>query len=572
MARGADKRPVVTATRLPEAASSLPHCRVVVFSSQPPRAVARLVSRINREVPEARVTGIVYERRPREVFQKRIIAVLYSLHEWTFVRYACARLVRWVRILIARIGETLLRLITACPPRPNPNTRLGLKELGDFCQGLDCSLLVTTDLDSSQVTEFVRALQPDLGVIYGARILKSELFDAPRLGSINLHKRKLPDYRGEGPVGLWELLDGRKEIGITVHRVEPEPYTGAIVAAAEMPIDAFDTLTSLGLKAALIGDDLLVRAVTAYGGGQVVEKAQEGPSRTFEAPKPHYLWLHEKQITSHRPQYRSQRGRPAWNLLLRTIVLGPYVTIRNWSRRLRGGFPVIVLYHHLVTDRPHHLGISTERFLKQVQFLQTHYKIASLNEATQMLNMNTVRVPTVVLTFDDGYECNFINLRAVAEEAGFAATLFVTTQHVSSRKEFAHDLGRGQENFRPLSWEQVEGLSRNGFEIGSHTRSHFDCGSTDPVALQSEIQGSKADLESHLKRPVRFFSFPIGKPSNMSAPAVELAKSTYAYLCSTCHGPNFAPQGKEFFHVLRCSHPNNIWELELMVQSVLEFR
>jgi len=554
------------------AASSSRPFSLILLSSQPPRAVARLASRINHEVPGARVGGILYQLGARKTFWKRAIAFLYNLREWTFIRYSIARFLCWVPILLLRISEALMRLITACPDRPNGPTDFGLKGLADFSQGIDCSLLVTTDPRSPEVTGFVRRLQPDLGIVYGTCILQAKLFDVPRLGWINLHKRRLPDYRGEGPVGLWELLDGREEIGITVHRAEPESNSGAIIRAAELPIEPFDTLKSLELKAALVGDDLLVRSVVDFARGEVLERPQVGAGRTYEAPSQHHLWLYERQIASHRPRYQLQRGRPVWKLLLRTFMLGPYVMIHNWFRRLRGTFPVIVLYHHLVTDRPHHLGIPTELLLKQMQFLRTHYKIVSLGEAIRMLQTNTANVPTVVLTFDDGYECNFVNLRAVTEDVGVAVTLFVSTEHVSTRKEFEHDRERGQRNFLPLTWEQIEYLSRNGFEIGSHTRSHFDCGSIDRAALEREIRGSKTDLESRLGRPIRFFSFPIGKRANMSEPAVELAKSTYSYIFSTYGRANFAPRGGSFFHVSRCPHPNDIWELELALQSVLEFR
>src|SRR3989449_8383183 len=42
------------------------------------------------------------------------------------------------------------------------------------------------------------------------------LFRSPRLGSIKVHLHKLPDYRGAGPVGLWESLDDQEEISVTV--------------------------------------------------------------------------------------------------------------------------------------------------------------------------------------------------------------------------------------------------------------------------------------------------------------------------------------------------------------------
>ena len=62
----------------------------------------------------------------------------------------------------------------------------------------------------------------------------------------------------------------------------------------------------------------------------------------------------------------------------------------------------------------------------------------------------------------------------------------------------------GLEGFRPLTWEQVKHLDRQGgWIIGSHTRRHFDCGSMDAARLESEIRGSKADLESQVADETR---------------------------------------------------------------------
>jgi peptidoglycan/xylan/chitin deacetylase (PgdA/CDA1 family) len=209
--------------------------------------------------------------------------------------------------------------------------------------------------------------------------------------------------------------------------------------------------------------------------------------------------------------------------------------------------------------------------LRQAKFLREHYRIVTLSEAVEMLKSGTVKAPTAVLTLDDGYRDNFVDLRAVTEAAEIPATLFVCTQNVDLQKEFDHDLKLGVQDFWPLTWEQIEYLNQAGFEIGSHTRSHFDCGSNDIQALQQEIVGSKVDLEHRLGINVRFFSFPWGHPPNMSAEAFQLARATYPHVCSAFGGANFPSRHDQLRHLRRVSHPNDIWELELALQSVLDF-
>src|SRR5262249_40171457 len=145
-------------------------------------------------------------------------------------------------------------------------------------------LFITSDLHALETLEAVRTMRPDLGIVYATRILKPELFEIPRLGSINIHQRKVPDYRGGGPIGLWDLLDRQKETGVTVHRVPHRVATGPIVHATTIPIESYDTLQSLALKADVVGTDLLVRSISDFAHGLVQERPQQAAARTFRNP------------------------------------------------------------------------------------------------------------------------------------------------------------------------------------------------------------------------------------------------------------------------------------------------
>ena len=115
-------------------------------------------------------------------------------------------------------------------------------------------------------------------------------------------------------------------------------------------------------------------------------------------------------------------------------------------------------------------------------------------------------------------------------------------------------------------------MQREGFEIGSHTRSHFDCGSTNLAALRQEIVGSKEELQRQLEHPVHYFSFPFGLAKNISAEAMQLACENYSYVFSAYGGGNFATADGQVKHLRRSPHPNDLWELELTLQSLLELR
>jgi methionyl-tRNA formyltransferase len=81
----------------------------------------------------------------------------------------------------------------------------------------------------------MRAAEADLGIIWGTNILKESVFKIPRLGSINIHQGLAPYYRG-GPPVFWELYNGEREVGVTVHYVEPKVDTGDILVQETLPL------------------------------------------------------------------------------------------------------------------------------------------------------------------------------------------------------------------------------------------------------------------------------------------------------------------------------------------------
>jgi peptidoglycan/xylan/chitin deacetylase (PgdA/CDA1 family) len=561
----------MTISQLPTPSAISP-LKVTIFAGAPPAAVIRLVERMLAEAPEARVCGVLYERRRAQSLPRRVRSFLGSLRDPAFGPYVAHRIYQGFQDRLTHVADALLRAAHGCPRDPNGALEPSIEDLQAFCAARSIPFLDTHDVHSVEALAFVRAQDPGLGLVYGTRILRPALFELPTQGSINIHQRKVPEYRGGGPIGLWELLDGETEIGVTVHRVVQQVDAGPVLESTTIPIQEFDSLQSLALKAHVVGNDLLVRSVRRFATGTVVEEPQRGAGRTFKSPSPQRLYQLVKRLRKTRPTWSSSPTRPAFKLLARSFLLLPYAVVRNRRRRSGRSFPVVILYHHLVADRSHTDGITTDAYAAHVSFLRKHYRIVSLSQAVELLRSGHVDVPTVVLTLDDGYADNFLGLRAIVEQSGVPVALFVSTEQVRQRREFAHDVSANLRGFFPLTPDQVAYMNQNGFEIGSHTQSHFDCGSSDFAALRREIVESKADLEAWLQEPQRFFAFPWGQPANMSAAAVEIAHTTYPYVLSAFGGHNVPNADTRWWHLRRCPHPNNMWELELQVQSLLELR
>ena len=547
--------------------------RIVIFSSETPTSLHHFIRRLERDLPAIEIAGVLYEQRSSGLTRrKRIHRALRLAKNRDFRGFVGHRIQQNIDSKIQQLLDAILRFLHAAPKNPN-GPHMSLDTVIADCRERQIPFHLTQDIHDSASLSFVRDIAPDIGVIYGTRILKPELFSIPTRGSINIHKHKLPDYRGSGAPGIWELRDGRTEVTVSVHRVLKEVDAGPILGEIAFPIDRFDTLESIGLKANLLGIDLLINVLRSESLGQSSEVPQVGPSSVYKGYQAHQIFAIEKQLQANRSAsaFKPTYTRPSHKLMLRTLMY-PGAFMRNLRRRRQKAFPVVILFHHLITDKPKFMGLSTAQFAAHIRFLKKHYRIVSLPEAISQLRKGQVPVPTVALTFDDGYADNFLCLRAVAEREQVPISLFVCTKHVNDGNGFQHDLDKKEVGFAPLNWNQLRYFDQHDVVIGSHTRTHFDCGATEQQRLTDEIVGSRDDLFREIgPQAASYFAFPKGHPKNMSAPAIDIARQNYDVVFSACGGVNYTlPSGSQ--ELLRCAHPDSLWELELLMQGLLEFR
>jgi folate-dependent phosphoribosylglycinamide formyltransferase PurN len=91
------------------------------------------------------------------------------------------------------------------------------------------------DIHDPRLLDRLRAVEPDLGLIYGSPILKPQLFQIPRLGTIGIHHGKMPEYRGKKTT-FWAVYNGDTTAGVTIQRVDAGVDTGQILRRGDVPI------------------------------------------------------------------------------------------------------------------------------------------------------------------------------------------------------------------------------------------------------------------------------------------------------------------------------------------------
>ena len=411
-----------------------------------------------------------------------------------------------------------------------------------------------SNLNSPGAASLVAGHQADLGIVLGTRILKPSTFSVPRLGSINLHKGKVPEYRGMPP-GFWELFDGAPSAGVTVHFVDSGLDSGDVVTSSDIPVSAHETPDSLRRKLDWEGTRMLVAAVRSIHDGTVVRRPQ--PKTALKArTRPT-----DNDVQALRRKLRYWRVANDFYVLIKNLYFltafygGLYSLARLAHARARSR--AAILLHHRVNDYcMDGVTVDVETFAAQLVALSKRYRPIGSGELVRHLREGKPIPPTsVAIHFDDCYRDILVNGAPLLTAAGFSATAFINSGFVDTDRQFPHDLRSSPFRHENLSSRELREWVDAGFEVGAHTINHADLGTCDLDQAWVEISGCRAPLEEITGRPVEIFSYPFGKETNIRPETAECVRRAGYTALFAAHG-GFVGPNTDLYDIPRlgCNH------------------
>jgi peptidoglycan/xylan/chitin deacetylase (PgdA/CDA1 family) len=237
------------------------------------------------------------------------------------------------------------------------------------------------------------------------------------------------------------------------------------------------------------------------------------------------------------------------------------------------------------------MAVTAANFDAQMRHLARHYQVMPLSQIVARLRAGAPLPPRAcALTFDDGYADNYQLAYPILKRLGLPATFFLATGFVgtpeapwTARLEqlLASPAGEapspqllcelkalpvaeaearveawegrcqvpgarcqvkagpslpGTWHLAPgtaseasmMSWEQVRRMRADGFEFGGHTRRHALLTVEEPGRAREEIEGSYADLLTHLGPGQYGFAYPNGSQDVVVRAWVRAAGYQYA--------------------------------------------
>ena len=174
--------------------------------------------------------------------------------------------------------------IVSNPPKPIGRGRiLHSTAVGQFAKDNLIHLIEPTNLNSENLYEELKKLNPDIFVVVAYKILPEKLLLLPRYGSINLHASLLPKYRGAGPI-QWALMNGDKNTGVTIFQIKKKIDAGDILLQKKIKIGDDDNMLSLGMRICEEGAKMVLTVLKKIEDDTIKIIVQDSNKITF-APK-----------------------------------------------------------------------------------------------------------------------------------------------------------------------------------------------------------------------------------------------------------------------------------------------
>lgn len=115
-----------------------------------------------------------------------------------------------------------------------------------------------------EAKEKLKKIKPDFIVVaaYG-QIIPENILDIPKYGPFNVHASLLPKYRGSAVIPA-PILNGDKETGVTIIKMDTGIDTGPILYQEKIDIKEYETAQKLHDRLANLGAKILPSALKKY--------------------------------------------------------------------------------------------------------------------------------------------------------------------------------------------------------------------------------------------------------------------------------------------------------------------
>lgn len=160
------------------------------------------------------------------------------------------------------------------------------KTIADYARAHKIPLVIVPDLNGADCIAALRKFQTDVLLLGGTPIIRAQVLQTPRVGTLNVHMAWLPGIRGMN-VAEWSVYTDAP-IAVTVHFVDVGVDTGAVLYREEVDIADCHDIAAMRRKLSFEQHHALARAA------RLLFDQQLKPEPQARAAGKQYYLMHEK--------------------------------------------------------------------------------------------------------------------------------------------------------------------------------------------------------------------------------------------------------------------------------------
>lgn len=221
-------------------------------------------------------------------------------------------------------------------------------------------------------------------------------------------------------------------------------------------------------------------------------------------------------------------------------------------KKFNSGAVAVLMYHAID-------GKNIENFKKQIHWLSNRYEFISPDTFELFLKGEKIfNKLKIMISFDDGFKSSYLATTHVLDKLNiksifFIPTDFIETHNQNNWKEFVSkhffnnniNIDNLNNDYLPMSWENISELIKNQHKIGAHSLSHTSFGNIiDNKILYNEIYKPKSIFLEKINFNVNSIAFPFGSINDINVEALKIIDEHYNFCYSAIRGTNLNDANK----------------------------
>ncbi len=223
-------------------------------------------------------------------------------------------------------------------------------------------------------------------------------------------------------------------------------------------------------------------------------------------------------------------------------------------------------------------------FERLVKLVIENYEVIDPKEFLANRISTQAKSLQVLFTFDDGFYSNRLLVEKVLANHNVKALFFLPEGFIGLNENDAYNfvikkiyptrktLKGVRDQYRALSWKDVEWLITQGHVVGGHSKQHLRLSTLSVQKQVEEIVDSANRIEARLGIKISSFAYPFGSVSSINSDSIRFASQRFQYSFSNVRGTICESPSQNFLFRQNLVAGDPLWLVQAMIEGRIDWK